>query len=190
MRLSDAVKERFWAKLDTTYFLRHDAQEIAWQTRNLHYRVDTKAPVVSARLAPFGEGLQVMIYTPDREALFARICGYFERTSFNIVEAKIHTTRHGYALDSFLVMGKGPGAHYRDMMALIETRADGRAAIAGAAAAARDRPRVAPRAPLPDHAGGRHPAGRARRLPLADHRRRRPTRPALPRRAPALRTTS
>jgi [protein-PII] uridylyltransferase len=118
--LSDAVKERFWANLDTTYFLRHDAQEIAWQTRNLHYRVDTKVPVVRARLAPFGEGLQVMIYTPDREALFARICGYFERAGFNIVEAKIHTTRNGYALDTFLVMGKGPGAHYRDMMALIE----------------------------------------------------------------------
>jgi [protein-PII] uridylyltransferase len=119
--LSDAVKERFWANLDTTYFLRHDAQEIAWQTRNLHYRVDTKTPVVRARLAPFGEGLQVMIYTLDRESLFARICSYFERAGFNIVEAKIHTTRNGYALDTFLVMGKGPGAHYRDMMALIES---------------------------------------------------------------------
>jgi [protein-PII] uridylyltransferase len=118
--LSDAVEERFWVNLDTAYFLRHDAQEIAWQTRNLHYRVDTRVPVVRARLAPFGEGLQVMIYTPDREALFARICGYFERAHFNIVEAKIHTTRNGYALDTFLVMGKGPGAHYRDMMAMIE----------------------------------------------------------------------
>jgi [protein-PII] uridylyltransferase len=119
--LSDAVKERFWTNLDTTYFLRHDAQEIAWQTRNLHYRIDGKTPVVRARLAPFGDGLQVMIYTPDREALFARICSYFERAGFNIVEAKIHTTRNDYALDSFVVMGKGPGAHYRDMMAQIES---------------------------------------------------------------------
>ena len=119
--LSDAVKERFWANLDTAYFLRHDAQEIAWQTRNLHYRIDTRTPVVRARLAQFGEGLQVMIYTPDREALFARICGYFERAGFNIVEAKIHTTRNGYALDTFMVMGKGQGSHYRDLMALIES---------------------------------------------------------------------
>jgi [protein-PII] uridylyltransferase len=118
--LSDTVQDRFWSNLDTAYFLRHDPQEIAWQTRNLHYRVDSKTPVVKARLAPFGEGLQVMIYTPDREALFARICGYFERTGFNIVEAKIHTTRNGYALDTFLVMGKGTGGHYRDLMALIE----------------------------------------------------------------------
>jgi [protein-PII] uridylyltransferase len=119
--LSDAVKDRFWVHLDTTYFLRHDPQEIAWQTRNLHYRVDTRVPVVKARLAPFGEGLQVMVYTPDRETLFARICGYFGRAGFNIVEAKIHTTRNGYALDTFLVMGKGAGAHYRDLMAMIES---------------------------------------------------------------------
>ncbi len=119
--LSDTAKDRLWAQLDTAYFLRHDAQEIAWHTRNLHYRVDADKPVVKARLAPFGEGLQVMIYTPDREALFARICGYFERAGFNIAEAKVHTTRNGDALDTFLVMGAGHGLHYRDIISLIET---------------------------------------------------------------------
>jgi [protein-PII] uridylyltransferase len=118
--LSDSVKDKLWAQLDITYFLRHDAQEIAWQTRNLHYRVDTDKPVVKARLAPIGEGLEVMVYTQDREALFARICGYFERAGFTIAEAKIHTTRHGYALDSFLVLGKGRESHYRDMIVAIE----------------------------------------------------------------------
>jgi [protein-PII] uridylyltransferase len=119
--LSDGVKDRFWKQLDTAYFLRHEPQEIAWHTRSLHYRVGAALPVVKARLAPFGEGLQVMIYMPDREALFARICGYFERAGFNIAEAKIHTTRDGYALDTFVVMGQGSGAHYRDMISLIES---------------------------------------------------------------------
>jgi [protein-PII] uridylyltransferase len=76
--------------------------------------------VVKARLAPFGEGLQVMIYTRDREALFARICGYFDRAGFNIAEAKVHTTRNGYALDTFVVMGQGRDAHYQDRIAMIE----------------------------------------------------------------------
>ena len=119
--LSDTAKDRLWAQLDTAYFLRHDAQEIAWHTRVLHYRVSSDAPVVKARLAPFGEGLQVMIYTRDREALFARICGYFEHAAFNIVEAKIHTTRGGYALDTFVVMGEGRDAHYQDRIAMIES---------------------------------------------------------------------
>ncbi|HEV3010352.1 MAG TPA: ACT domain-containing protein, partial [Burkholderiales bacterium] len=119
--LSDAVKDRLWASLDITYFLRHDAQEIAWHTRNLHYRVDGDKPAVKARLAPFGEGLQVMIYTRDREALFARICGYFERAGFSIAEAKVHTTRNGYALDTFVLMGQGRDAHYQDRISMIET---------------------------------------------------------------------
>src|SRR5216684_1495556 len=123
--LSDDVKDRLWAQLDTAYFLRHDAQEIAWQTRYLHYRVESERPVVKARLAPFGEGLQVMIYTKDREALFARICGYFERAGFNIAEAKVHTTRNGYALDTFLVMGQGRGAHYQDLISMIEVELAG-----------------------------------------------------------------
>ncbi len=119
--LSDGVKDKLWASLDTAYFLRQDAQEIAWHTRNLHYRVESDKPVVKARLAPFGEGLQVMVYTRDREALFARICGYFERAGFSIAEAKIHTTRNGYALDTFVVMGEGRDAHYQDRIAMIET---------------------------------------------------------------------
>ncbi len=118
--LSDGVKDKLWAQLDTGYFLRHDAQEIAWQTRNLHYRVDTDKPVVKARLAPFGEGLQVFVYTKDRATLFARISGSFERAGFNIVEAKVHTTRNGYALDTFLIMGQGRDHHYSDRIAAIE----------------------------------------------------------------------
>jgi len=119
--LSDGVKDKLWASLDTAYFLRHDPAEVAWHTRNLHYRVDGDKPVVKARLAPFGEGLQVMVYTRDREALFARICGYFERAGFSIAEAKVHTTRNGYALDTFVVMGEGRDAHYQDRIAMIET---------------------------------------------------------------------
>jgi len=118
--LPDDAKDRLWRELDTPYFLRHDAQEIAWQTRQLYARVDSGRAVVSARLAPIGEGLQVMVYAPDREALFAHICGYFERAGYTIAEAKIHTTRHGYALDSFLLLGGGPGVHYRDMIRILE----------------------------------------------------------------------
>ncbi len=118
--LSDKVQDPFWRHLDVPYFLRHEAQEIAWHTRLLHYRVDSDQPVVKARLSPAGEGLQVMIYVIDQRDLFARICGYFGSIQFNIVDAKIYTTRHGYALDTFQVMDTGGGAHYRNRIASIE----------------------------------------------------------------------
>ncbi|MBI2958879.1 MAG: [protein-PII] uridylyltransferase, partial [Betaproteobacteria bacterium] len=118
--LSDNVEEALWRELDVAYFLRHDAQECAWQTRQLHYQVNTETPVVKARFSPAGEGLQVMIYCRDQRGLFARICGFFSAINFNIVDAKIHTTRHGYALDTFQVMGTTPITHYREMITLIE----------------------------------------------------------------------
>ena len=149
--LSDSAKDGLWKQLDTAYFLRHDAQEIAWHTRSLHYRVETTEPVVKARLAPFGEGLQVMIYLPDREALFARICGYFQRAGFNIAEAKVHTTRNGYALDTFVVMAQGLEAHHREMIGMIE------AELAAEAAS---------RAPLAPAAGGRL-SRRVRHFPIS-----------------------
>ena len=46
-----------------------------------------------ARLSPLGEGLQVLVYAPDQPDLFARICGYFDGAGFNILDAKVHTTR-------------------------------------------------------------------------------------------------
>jgi [protein-PII] uridylyltransferase len=118
--LSDKVQETFWKELDVVYFLRHDAQDIAWQTRNLHYRVSPDKAVVKGRLSPIGEGLEVMVYVKDQKDLFARICGFFGEINFNIVDAKIHTTRHGYALDTFLLMGPGKTPHYREMIDLIE----------------------------------------------------------------------
>jgi [protein-PII] uridylyltransferase len=119
--LSDEVKDKLWSQLDVAYFLRHDAPDIAWQTRTLHYRVDTDKPVVKVRLSPIGEGLQVMIYARDQQDLFARICGYFEQINYSIADARIHTTRHGYALDTFVLLGTGNNPHYRDMINLIET---------------------------------------------------------------------
>jgi len=113
--------ERLWSELDTPYLLQNDPEEIAWHTRHLYQRVDTPIPVVKARIAPSGEGIQVMIYIPDQKDLFAHICGFFERINYSIVEAKIHTTRHGYALDSFLVMDPSNAAeHYRDVISFVE----------------------------------------------------------------------
>ena len=118
--LPDTAKDALWAQLDVAYFLRHEPQEIAWQTRTLHGRVTTDQPVVRARLAPIGEGVEVLIYMRDQRDLFARICAYFESVRFNIVDAKIHTTRHGYALDSFYVLSPDSQPVYRDLLSLIE----------------------------------------------------------------------
>jgi [protein-PII] uridylyltransferase len=109
-----------WKQLDMAYFLRHDASDIAWQTRSLFDRLDSSTPVIKCRLALIGEGLQVVVYTKDHPDLFARICSYFDRKNFSILDAKIHTTKHGYALDTFLVSEQTFANSYRDIITLIE----------------------------------------------------------------------
>ncbi len=118
--LSATVHERLWKQLDTVYFLRHSAEEIAWHTRSLHYRIYNNQPVVRARLYQEGEGLQVMVYTQDQPDLFARIVGFFARAGYSIVDAKIHTTAHGYALDSFVVLDIENRESNREMVSYIE----------------------------------------------------------------------
>jgi [protein-PII] uridylyltransferase len=78
--------------LQLSYFTRHEAGDIAWHTRSLIDLVDTPSPVVRARVSPLGEGLQVLVYAPDQQDLFARTCGYFDGAGFNILDAKVHTT--------------------------------------------------------------------------------------------------
>ena len=115
-----------WKTLELSYFARHDAHEIAWHARSLWRHIETTTPVVSARPSPVGDGLQVLVYAPDRPDLFARICGYFDGAGFSIQDAKIHTSRSGYALDTFQLTHprceEGDVGGYRDLISLIETQ--------------------------------------------------------------------
>lgn len=118
--LRPGTEDTFWKELDTLYYLRHDVEEIAWHTRVLYYRPRPDSPVVKGRLAQVDKGIQLMVYTPDQKDLFSRLCGFFNRIGYTILDAKIHTTEHGYALDSFLIMDPTDDRHYRDVIALIE----------------------------------------------------------------------
>jgi len=114
------TEDVFWRELDTLYFLRHNAEEITWHTRVLYYRPEVGAPVVKARLSKVDKGIQVMVYMHDERNLFARLCGSISRLGFSIVDAKIHTTAKGYALDSFVIMDPNAETSYRDVIALVE----------------------------------------------------------------------
>ncbi len=121
--IEDHAYENLWKQLDVAFFLRQDAADIAWLTRHLFNKVESEMPVVCARLSSVGEGLQIAVYVKDQEDLFSRICAYFERHGFSIWDARIHTTNHGYALDTFQVSGSSlvdEGGSYRDLIQLVE----------------------------------------------------------------------
>jgi [protein-PII] uridylyltransferase len=151
------TEEPLWKTLEISYFARHDAADIAWHARVLWRHVSTQVPVVRARLSAVGEGLQVLVYAPDQPDLFARICGFFDSAGFSVLDAKIHTTRAGFALDTFQVVApalglEGAGA-YRDLISMVETQAPLALASSGA---------------LPDPRSGRV-SRRVRSFPVAPH---------------------
>jgi len=86
---------------------------------------------VRARLSPVGEGLQVVVYAPDQQDLFARICGYFDQAGFSILDARIHTARNGYAVDTFQVVTSMLPEHYRELVTMVESELEQTIARAG-----------------------------------------------------------
>ena len=111
-----------WDTLGVDYFMRHEAADIAWHTRHLSRAVGGAAPVVRARPSLAGDGLQVMVYAPDQPDLFARICSYFDRADFSILDARVHTAHNGYALDTFQVVATTSPQHYRELINLVENQ--------------------------------------------------------------------
>jgi len=73
------------------------------------------------------------VYAPDQPGLFARITAFFERMQFDVAAAKVYTTRHGFALDSFQVLSRTrSGEHYRDLIQTVESGLAERIARGGA----------------------------------------------------------
>ena len=117
-----------WDTLDIGYFMRHDANDIAWHTRQLsrllsQAKQEGKAlgVTVRARVSLAGEGMQVMVYAPDQADLFARICGYFDQTGYSILDAKVHTALNGYAIDTFQVISSHPEGQSREWLNMVES---------------------------------------------------------------------
>ncbi len=120
------TEKPLWETMDLGYFMRHDPVDLAWHVRMLWRHIKAARPVVSARASPVGEGLQVLVYAPDMSDLFARICGYFDNAGFSVLDAKVHTSRNGYGLDTFQLVhpqiDEGDQTAYRDLISLVETQ--------------------------------------------------------------------
>ncbi len=96
--------EEFWSHLDASYFLQHDAPALAWHASTIAAAGSGDLPVVASRFQPELGGSELLVYTPDRDDLFAVLTGGIDRLGLSIVEARIHTLASGYALDTFVVL--------------------------------------------------------------------------------------
>jgi [protein-PII] uridylyltransferase len=94
-------------RLSDSYWL---AEPLPWQVANARQvaaaeaRIGEPQPSVSVEDDPESGATRVSVFTPDREGLFYRICAGLASAGANIIDARIHTTRDGMALDNLLVL--------------------------------------------------------------------------------------
>ena len=96
--------ESLWHSLGDDYFRQYQAIEIARHTEILLANENTPWPLVSIRYSQSRGSSEILIYTPDDNALFALITAVMEHQQLNILSATINTTASGFALDTFYVL--------------------------------------------------------------------------------------
>lgn len=101
---TDPRVEKLWNSLGEDYFKQYQAIEIARHTEILLANEDTPGPLVALRYSASRGSTEILIYTPDDEALFALITAVLERLQLNVLTATINTTAGGFAIDTFHVL--------------------------------------------------------------------------------------
>lgn len=101
---ADPRLRRLWASLGEEYFQQYQAAEIAQHTEILLANQERAGPLVNLYHSPSRGSAEILIYTPDDNALFALITTVLEKLQLNVLSASINTTADGYALDTFNVL--------------------------------------------------------------------------------------
>ena len=102
--ISEREARALWRGLNKDYFLRHDAGEIAWHTASILRHRRPAQPLVAVKGSARRGASLIFVYTQDQQNLFASIARAIERLGLNVVDARIITSRKGYALDTFIVL--------------------------------------------------------------------------------------
>ena len=92
---------RLWDNFGADYFLRHSADEIRWHTSNI---LDAAAADIPLVLVRDGRGgIEIFVYAPDRELLFAATASILGRLGLTVLDSRIITGNNGMTLDSYVV---------------------------------------------------------------------------------------
>ena len=113
--------QKNWTLMGDGYFTKFEAQEISWHTRLLLSHANTDKTIVRVRHQKGGQGIEVLVYTKDKNDIFYKTCHFFNEISCEISQAKIFTTNHNYALNVFHVTYEDESSlRFKDFFQYIE----------------------------------------------------------------------
>ena len=96
--------EQFWRSLPGDYFLRHEPQQLAWHIQTLTNGNALDFPIVACHYNESYETFVFFVFAPYAESLLSQITGVFESLDLNIVDARLHKSKTGFALYSFIAL--------------------------------------------------------------------------------------
>ncbi len=97
--------ERAWARLNTSYFLRHTPEEVAWHTQLLaDHEPGSEEPIVAVQGQSERGTTAILTFAPHRYNSFARTTAVLDQLGLNIVDARITPTGDGFGLDLYHVL--------------------------------------------------------------------------------------
>ena len=99
---NDAALDRFVRRFPKAYWIAEPDDVLAHNARFVAAAGDAQLSI-DAQVYPGRGATLVTIYAADHPGLFYRIAGAIHVAGGNIIDARIHTTRDGMALDNFLV---------------------------------------------------------------------------------------
>ncbi|MEO6256662.1 MAG: HD domain-containing protein, partial [Sphingomicrobium sp.] len=111
-----SIARAYAKRLPDAYWL---AEPLTWQIANARQvataeaRIGDSVPSVVAENDADSGATRISVFTADREGLFFRICAGLAVAGANIIDARVHTTRDGMALDNLLVLDS-QGRAYSD----------------------------------------------------------------------------
>ena len=101
---SEPACTAFWQELNDDYFMRHTDDEIAWHTHSILSANNNEKAQVKIRQLNSRGCTEIFIYSNDRSHLFSHITRSLHELGLSILDARIITSKNGYALDTFIVL--------------------------------------------------------------------------------------
>ncbi|MFC1589668.1 [protein-PII] uridylyltransferase, partial [Pseudomonadota bacterium] len=93
-----------WENLNNEYFLRHTPGEIVWHTQLIFNKSNDNKPLIKTRINNQSDSLELFVYTPSRQAIFATVVNSVGQLGLNIVSAEVVNCKNNYALETFKII--------------------------------------------------------------------------------------
>lgn len=95
--------ELIWQQFKPNYFLKHQANQIAWHTDAM-LKHGHRTPLVLISKHTIRGGTELFIHSQVKPRLFATVMAVLDNKNIQVHDASIMTSKHNYSLDSFVIL--------------------------------------------------------------------------------------